>query len=126
METSVYVLLGRHEEAFTALVSANTELDINIIRVAIMLFIQTNNIMHLAWVLGRMKEVEIKVNDEIAVLLAHSMQRKNAELIRGQLDNIEFEKESVKELLIQLTNFNSGKEVIIEQINLNSATLLQI
>lgn len=116
METSVYVLLGRHEEAFTALVSANTELDINIIRVAIMLFIQTNNIMHLAWVLGRMKEVEIKVNDEIAVLLAHSMQRKNAELIRGQLDNIEFEKESVKELLIQLTNFNSGKEVIIEQI----------
>lgn len=42
METSVYVLLGRHEEAFTALVSTSKELDINIIRVAIMLFIQTN------------------------------------------------------------------------------------
>ena len=116
METSVYVLLGRHEEAFAALVSTSKEIDINIIRVAIMLFIQTNNIMHLAWLLGRMKEVGIKVNDEIAVLLAHSMQRKNAEMIRVQLDNIEFEKESVKELLIQLANFNSGKEVITEQI----------
>ncbi len=116
IETSVYVLLGRHEEAFAALVSASTELDINIIRVAIMLFIQTNNIMHLDWVLGRMKKEEIRVNDEIAVLLAHSIQRENAVLIRVQLDNIEFEKESVKELLIQLVNFNSGKEVITEQI----------
>lgn len=116
MEVSVYVLLGRHEEAFTALVSTSKKLDINIIRVAIMLFIQTNNIMHLAWVLGRMKEVEIKVNDEIAVLLAHTMQMENAEKIIVQLDNVDFEKESVKELLIQLANFNSGKEVITEQI----------
>lgn len=116
MEVSVYVLLGRHEEAFTALVSTSKKLDINIIRVAIMLFIQTNNIMHLAWVLGRMKEVEIKVNDEIAVLLAHTMQMENAEKIIVQLDNVDFEKESVKELLIQLANFNSGKEVITKQI----------
>ena len=121
METSVYVLLGRHEEAFTALVSTSKELDINIIRVAIMLFIQTNNIMHLAWVLGRMKEVEIKVNDEIAVLLAHTMQMENSEKIREQLDNVDFEKESVKELLIQLANFNSGKEVITEKIKIKMA-----
>lgn len=116
METSVYVLLGKQEEAFAALVSASKELDINIIRVAIMLFIQTNNIMHLAWLLGRMKEVGIKVNDEIAVLLAQSMQKENAEKIRAQLDNIDFEKESVRELLIQIANFNSGKDVITEQI----------
>ncbi len=116
METSVYVLLGRHEEAFAVLASTSKELDVDIIRVAIMLFIQTNNIMHLVWILGRMKEAGIKVNDEIAVLLAHSMQRENAEMIRVQLDNIEFEKESVKELLIQFANFNSGKEVITEQI----------
>ncbi|MEE1084809.1 MAG: hypothetical protein UH850_13875 [Paludibacteraceae bacterium] len=116
METSVYVLLGKQEEAFAALVSASKELDINIIRVAIMLFIQTNNIMHLVWLLGRMKEVGIKVNDEIAVLLAQSMQKENAEKVRVQLDNIDFEKESVKELLIQLANFNSGKEVRTEQI----------
>ncbi len=116
METSIYVLLGRHEEAFAALVSTSKEIDINIIRVAIMLFIQTNNIKHLAWLIDRMKEAEIKVNDVIALLLAHSMQRENAEMIRVQLDNIEFEKESVKELLIQLANFNSGKAVITEQI----------
>ncbi len=116
METSVYALLGKQEEAFAALVSASKELDINIIRVAIMLFIQTNNIMHLVWLLGRMKEVGIKVNDEIAVLLAQSMQKENAEKLRAQLDNIDFEKESVKELLIQIANFNSGKDVITEQI----------
>lgn len=111
MEASIFVLLGRNEEAFTSIVSASNDLDVNIIRVTILLFIQSNNIMHLSWVLSRMKERKVQINDEIAVLLAHSIRSEKAEEIRVQLDNVEFEKESLKELLVQLVNFNTGKDV---------------
>lgn len=121
IETSVYVLLGRSEEAFASLVSASKDIDVNIIRVAIMLFIQTNNIMHLSWIISRMKESFIKINDEIAVLLAHSINKEKADEIIALLDNIEFEKVPVKELLQQLANFNSGKEVTTEHFKIKSA-----
>lgn len=114
MGTSVYVLLGRYEEAFATLVSISKDLDINIIRVAIMLFIQTNNIMHLTWILGRMNECHVKIDDAVATLLAHSIHKENAREVIEQLDSIEFENDLVKDLLVQLANFNTGEEVITE------------
>lgn len=119
IEISIYILLGKYEEAFTSIVAASQNIDTNIIRVSIALFGLTGNIQYLNWIFDKMKACEVKVDDTIATLIAHSMHQGNAVKIKVQLDNVKFEKESTKDLLLQLSNFNSKGTICLVQIKEN-------
>lgn len=64
IETSMLLLAGRFEEAFASLVSISDEIDNNILRFAIMMSIQTHNVLHLRWALEKVSNSNMNCNKE--------------------------------------------------------------
>lgn len=111
IEASMLVLATRFEEAFAVIVSVSKEIDNSIIRFVIMMSIQSDNIMHLKWILERMKNEHIMVDSDVAVLIAHSIHRVRAMDTKAILQDVEFKVEAEKKLLLQLCAFHDSQKV---------------
>lgn len=111
IEASMFVLAARFEEAFATIVSVSKEIDNSIIRFVIMMYIQSDNIMHLKWILERMKNEHIMIDSDVAVLIAHSIHKVRARETKAILQDVEFKVEAEKKLLFQLCAFHDSQKV---------------
>lgn len=113
LESSMLVLAKRFEEAFAVVVSACKVIDESIIQFVIMMSVHSDNFLHLRWILDKMKMSGIKVNDQIAALIAITIDKKRALETKIALEKMDFDIEGEKELLLQLCDFNEGKKIDI-------------
>lgn len=113
MESSMLVLAKRFEEAFAVVVSASKVVDESIIRFVIMMSVHSNNILHLRWILDQMKMSKIKVNGQLAALIAITIDKDRALGTKSALIEMDFDVKGEKELLLQLCEFHAGEKVDI-------------
>lgn len=107
------ILDKRFEEAFAVIASNSEKINDSIIRFAIMMSTHSNNIMHLRWILERMNDEHLKVNSEMAVLIAQSINKHRALETKDILQNSEFSTDAEKEMLLQLCAFNASQKIDI-------------
>ena len=105
MEASMLILDKRFEEAFAVIASNSEKINDSITRFAIMMSTHSNNIMHLRWILERMNDEHLKVNSEMAVLIAQSINKHRALETKDILQNSEFSTDAEKEMLVSFQNW---------------------
>lgn len=111
MEASMLVLDKRFEAAFAVIVSNSEDINESFIRFVIMVSIHSDNIMYLRWILERIKEKHLKINSEIAVLIAQSINNRRAIEVKYILQESEFCIDAEKEMLLQLCAFNASQKI---------------
>lgn len=84
-----------------------------------MMSMHSDNIMHLRWILERMKNEHLKINSEIAVLIAQSINKHRALETKEILQNFEFTSDAEKEILLQLCAFNASQKIDIATLKNN-------
>ena len=119
MEVSMLILDKRFEEAFAVIASNSEKINDSVIRFAIMMSMHSDNIMHLRWILERMKNEHLKINSEIAVLIAQSINKHRALETKEILQNFEFTSDAEKEILLQLCAFNASQKIDIATLKNN-------
>lgn len=119
MEASMLILDKRFEEAFAVIASNSEKINDSVIKFSIMMSIHSDNIMHLRWILERMNDEHLKVNSEIAVLIAHSINKHRALETKDILQNSEFNTDAEKEILLQLCAFNASQKIDIATLKNN-------
>lgn len=123
METSMLILEGRHEEAFAVVVSIGDQMNSTLLRFVIMMSIQTQNILHLRWILEQVNIVNMKIANEEAVLIAHSINGTRAMETFSALTEVNFEDSIDKKILLQLCNYYAKKKIETSSFKDNIETL---
>lgn len=115
IETSMLLLAGRYEEAFASLVSISEVIDNNVLRFAIMMSIQTHNVLHLRWALAKASDSNMKVASQEAIFIAYSINFDNSKDTFSALTNVKFENSTDKEVLLQLCNYFSHIKIDVDK-----------
>ena len=115
IETSMLLLAERYEEAFASLVSIREVIDNNVLRFAIMMSIQTHNILHMRWALTKASDSNMKVASQEAVIIAYSINSENSRDTFSALTNVKFENSTDKEVLLQLCNYFSHIKINVDK-----------
>ena len=111
VESSMLILAARYEEAFAVLVGINSKMDSVFIQYVIMMSTISNNILYLRWVLNKAKDLDIKIESNVSLYIAHSINKERAEEIRNIISDNDFKNSCEKSLLIQLCDYYSGKKI---------------
>lgn len=111
IESSMLVLAKRFEEAFAVVVGINVTPHSTFIQYVVMMSFISGSTLQLQWILNKVKASGIKLDSNVSVYIAHSIEKDNAQETKNIIADKDFEKTTDKELLIQLCNYYSGKDV---------------
>lgn len=115
VESSMLVLANRYAEAFAVVIGIKITLNTAFIQYIIMMAFICHNFVLLQWIFDKIKTENIRIDSNVSICIAHSIEKGNAQKMRSIILDMDFCNPIDKALLIQLCNYYIGDKIDVSK-----------